>query len=175
MLIIFLRNSRKFRILYSIIKAIICLLQTKYTCNARFKPLISFEVLQLNSQHVILVICQHVDVLVTKPELLAWIPEAILVICPVPVEVLWRDAEVVSTLDNLKFASIYFFYIQKMAKLCVLRNIIYEWRKLWTRTTFPNRFKDKIVGKLRIPLPRTRTPYIRSLNRSKSLVNTRLI
>lgn len=65
-------------------------------------PFVSFEVLQLDPEDVVLVVGQHVNVFVAKPELFARISEAVLVIGPVSVEVLSRLSVVVSSLYDLK-------------------------------------------------------------------------
>lgn len=64
-------------------------------------PFVSFKILQLNSKHVVLVIGEHVDVLIAEPELFSRVTEAVLVIGPVPVEVLPWLAEVITSLDHL--------------------------------------------------------------------------
>lgn len=43
-------------------------------------PLVPLKVFKFYPQYVFLVVGQHVDVLVAKPEFLGWIPEAVLVI-----------------------------------------------------------------------------------------------
>jgi len=66
-------------------------------------PFVAFKVLEFHSQHVVLVVSQHVDVLIAKPELFGRVPKAVFVVSPVTVEVLSWFAEVVTSLDYLKY------------------------------------------------------------------------
>jgi hypothetical protein len=72
------------------------------TVEIFYIPFVSFEVLQFNSQHVLLIVGEHVNIFISKPELLAWVAKAVLIVDPVPVEVFSRLAEIVSALDNLE-------------------------------------------------------------------------
>jgi hypothetical protein len=64
-------------------------------------PFVAFKILQLNAQHVVLVIGEHVDVFISEPELFSRVTKAVLVIGPVTVEVLAWLAEVIASLDYL--------------------------------------------------------------------------
>lgn len=65
-------------------------------------PFVSFKVLQLDSQHVFLIVGEHVNIFISQPELLAWVSETVLVVDPVPVEVFSRLTKIISALDDLE-------------------------------------------------------------------------
>ena len=63
-------------------------------------PFVSFKVLEFNAQRIVLIVCQHVNVLVAQPELLSWVSETVLVVGPVSVKVLARLPEIVTSLNH---------------------------------------------------------------------------
>lgn len=71
------------------------------SCINASSPFVAFEILQFDAQRIVLVVGQHVNVLVTQPELLGRIAKAVFVVRPVAIEVLARLAKVVATLDDL--------------------------------------------------------------------------
>lgn len=65
-------------------------------------PSVSFEVFQLDPQHVFIVAGKHVNVFIAHPKFLCGIAKSIFIIGPVPVEVFtYRIADVVSSLNDL--------------------------------------------------------------------------
>lgn len=68
-------------------------------------PFVSFKVFQFNSKLILLIVCKHVDILITEPELFSRISKSILVICPVTVEVFSGVSKVVTSLNNLLIAT----------------------------------------------------------------------
>lgn len=64
-------------------------------------PFVAFEIFKFNSQRVILVICQHVNVFIAEPKLFRRIAEAILIIGPITVEIFPWLAVLVAPLNYL--------------------------------------------------------------------------
>lgn len=66
-----------------------------------YSPFVSFKVFKLKPQHVVFIVCQHVNVFIAKPKLSSRISKSIFVVCPVSIEVFTGLTKVVSSLNYL--------------------------------------------------------------------------
>lgn len=66
-----------------------------------FWPLVSLKVLQFYTQSIIFIVCQHVDIFIAQPEFLWWISKAILIVCPIAIEVFSWLTKVITSLNYL--------------------------------------------------------------------------
>lgn len=71
-------------------------------CHTASIPFISFEIFQFNSQRIVFIIGEHVNVFIAQPEFFGWIAETIFVISPVSIEILSWFTEIVSSLNDLE-------------------------------------------------------------------------
>ncbi len=70
-----------------------------------FLPLVSFEIFQLYPEWIVFRICEHVDVLISEPELSIGISKTAFIVVPISVEIFSViPAVVVPPLDHLWFA-----------------------------------------------------------------------
>lgn len=84
-----------------------------------YLPFIAFEIFKFDTQWVIFVVGEHVDIFVAQPKFLGRITEAIFIVGPVAIEVFARFTKVVTPLNYLS----YLFEMKTKQK----KNTIYMW------------------------------------------------
>ena len=72
------------------------------TRNYWYWPLVSFKVFQFDSQGVVFVVGQHVNIFISHPEFFGRVTETIFVISPVTIEILSGFAKLVTSLNHLR-------------------------------------------------------------------------